>query len=70
MRFTYEVCKQPKKNYFTIKKEILSIVLNISKFQDDLFNQIFLLIIDYRSTKNVLEKTVKNLASKRIFARW
>ena len=53
-----------------IKKEILSIVLCINKFQSDLLNQKFLLRIDCKSAKDVLQKDVKNLASKQIFARW
>ena len=56
-------------NYNTIKKEILSIVLCISKFQDDLLNQEFLLRVDYKSVKPVLQKDVKNVASKHIFAK-
>lgn len=59
-----------KKNYFTIKKEILSIVLCITKFEDDLINKTFILCIDCKSAKDVLEKDVKNLVSKPIFARW
>ena len=57
-------------NYSTIKKEILSIVLCISKFQSDLLNQKFLLRIDCKSAKYVIEKDVENIASKDIFARW
>ncbi|RID44655.1 hypothetical protein BRARA_I01436, partial [Brassica rapa] len=60
----------PYKNYSTIKKEILSIVLCIQKFQSDLLNKKFLLRIDCKSAKDVLQKDVKNLASKQIFARW
>ena len=30
----------------------------------------FLLRIDYSSAKSIIEKDVKNLASKQIFARW
>ena len=59
-----------QKNYSTIKKEILSIVLCISKFQSDLLNQKFLLRIDCKAAKHVLEKDVQNIASKQIFARW
>ena len=55
-------------NYSTIKKEILSIVLCISKFQSDLLNQKFLVRIDCKSAKHVLEKDVQNIASKQIFA--
>ena len=57
-------------NYSTIKKEILSIVLCISKFQSDLLNQKFLIRIDRKSAKHVLEKDVQNIASKQIFAWW
>jgi len=37
------VWNSAQRNYSTIKKEILSIVLCISKFQDDLLNQKFLI---------------------------
>ena len=57
-------------NYSTIKKEILSIVLCISKFRSDLLNQKFLLWIDCKSAKYVIEKDVENIVSKQIFARW
>ena len=54
-------------NYSTIKKEILSIVLCISKW----FTKSKVLIkIDCKSAKRVLEKDVQNIASKQIFARW
>ena len=56
--------------YSTIKKELLSIVLCIIKFEDDLFCKKFLLRIDCKAAKSVLEKDVKNLVSKHIFARW
>ena len=57
-------------NYNTIKKEILSVVLCITKFQFDLLNQKFLLRIDCKSAKYILKKDVENIASKQIFARW
>lgn len=59
-----------QKNYSTVKKEILSIVLCIKKFEDDLFMKSFLLRIDCQSAKTILEKDVKNIISKQIFARW
>ena len=59
-----------KKKYSTIKKEILAIVLCISKFQDDLFVKIFLLRIDCKSAKEILQKDVENLVSKQIFVQW
>ena len=37
---------------------------------DDLFYKKFLLRIDCKSTKDVLQKDVKNLVSKQILARW
>ena len=40
------------------------------KFQDDLFNKSFLLRIDCKSAKEVLEKDAKNMVSKQFFARW
>ena len=43
-----------QQNYCIIKKEILSIILCISKFQNDLFNQKFLIRVDCKSAKEVL----------------
>ena len=59
-----------QQNYSTIKKEILSLVLCINKFQHELLNQKFLVRIDCQSAKFILEKDVQNIASKQIFARW
>ena len=70
VQFTSAHWNDCQKNYSTIKKEILSIVLCISKFQSDLLNQKFLLRIDCKSAKEVLQKDVQNIASKQIFARW
>ena len=42
----------------------------ISKFQSDLINKKFLLKIDCKAAKDILQKDVKNLVSKEIFARW
>ena len=42
-------------NYSTIKKEILSVELCISKFQSDLLNQKFLLRIDCKSARYVIK---------------
>jgi len=60
----------PQQKYSTIKKESLAIVLCVSKFQDDLFIKKFLLRIDCKSAKEILQKDVQNLVSKQIFARW
>ena len=70
VRFHSGLWLGPQQNYSTIKKEILSIVLCVSKFQDDLFYKKFLLRIDCKSAKEILQKDVKNLVSKQIFARW
>ena len=70
VRFHSRIWNNAQLNYSTIKKEILSIVLCISKFQSDLLNQKFLLRIDCKSAKYVTEKDVENIASKHIFARW
>jgi len=50
--------------YSTIKKEVLAIVLCISKFQSNLLNQKFLIKVYCKSAKDILQKDVKNLASK------
>ena len=70
VRYTSGTWNNVQLNYNTIKKEILSIVLCISKFQDDLLNQTFLLRVDCKSAKLVLQKDVKNIVSTHIFARW
>jgi len=70
VRFHSGLWHGPQQKYSTIKKEILAIVLCISKFQDDLFLKKFLLRIDCKSAKEVLQKYVQNLVSKQIFARW
>lgn len=56
------------KNILLLKN--LSIVLCITKFQDNLFNKTFLLKMDCKVAKNILKKDVQNLASKYIFAIW
>lgn len=47
---------------------MLSVVNCILNFQDDLLNQKFLLRIDCKAAKDILQKDVKNRASKHIFA--
>jgi len=44
--------------------------LCIFKFQSDLLNQKILIQIDCKSVKDILQKDIKNLVSKQIFARW
>ena len=59
VRYTSGTWNNTQLNYSTIKKEILSIVLCISKFQDDLLNQEFLLRVDCLSAKSVLQKELR-----------
>ncbi|XLU77894.1 hypothetical protein S245_001315, partial [Arachis hypogaea] len=66
--FTSKHWNSTQQIYSTIKKKILAIVLCITKFQSDLLNQNFLVRVDCKSAKEVLQKDVKNLASKQIFA--
>ena len=66
VRYTLGTCNNAQLNYSTIKKEILSIVLCISKFQYDILNQEFLLRVDCKYAKSVLLNDVKNIASKHI----
>ena len=61
---------ETQQKYSTVKKEILSIVLCVSKFQNDLINKTFILRVDCKSAKEILEKDIKNIVSKQIFARW
>ena len=70
VRFTLGTWNNAQLNYNTIKKKILSIILCISKFQDDILSQEFLLRVDCKSVKSILQKDVKNITSKHIFARW
>lgn len=51
VRFHSGIWLGPQKNYSTVKNEVVSIVNCISKFQDDLINQKFLLRADCKSAK-------------------
>jgi hypothetical protein len=70
VRFTSGKWNSTQSKYSTIRKEMHSIRKCISKFQSDLLNQKFLLRIDCSSAKSIIEKDVKNLVSKQIFAGW
>ena len=68
VRFHSSVWNQAQINYSTIKKkEILSTVLCISKFQDDILNQKILGRVDCKNAKNVLEKDVSKHCIKTNF---
>ena len=68
--YTSKHWNSAQQKYSTVKKEVLAIVLCVSKFQSDLLNQKFLVRVDCKSAKEILQKDVKNLASKQIFAWW
>lgn len=57
-------------NNSTNKKVILSTVLYISKFRDNILNQKFLVCFECKSAKDVLLKDVKNITSKQSSAQW
>jgi len=64
VHFISGIWNSAQKNYSTVKKEVLSIVLCITKFLDDLINKEFLVRVDCKSAKEILQKDVKNLVSK------
>ena len=70
VRFTSGKWNPTQSKYSTIKKEMLSIIKCISKFQGDLLNKEFLLRIDCSSAKSIIENDIKNLVAKQIFAGW
>ena len=67
--YTSKHWNSAQEKYSSVEKEVLAIVLCISKFQSDLLNQNFLIKVDCKSAKDILQKDVKNLSSKQIFAR-
>jgi hypothetical protein len=62
VQFHFGVWNKTQNNYSTIKKKILYIVLCIDKFQTDLINKKFLIRIDCKFAKYVLEKDDENIA--------
>ncbi|GAV65640.1 hypothetical protein CFOL_v3_09155, partial [Cephalotus follicularis] len=70
VQYTSGTWNNAQRNYITVKKEIIAIVLYIQKFQSDLLNKKFLIRVDCVAANSILTKDVKNLASKQIFARW
>ncbi|MFS7982223.1 putative nucleotidyltransferase, Ribonuclease H [Helianthus anomalus] len=61
---------ESQKNYATIAKEILAILKCVLKFQDDLYNQKFLIKTDCQAAKFMFNKDFKHDVSKQMFARW
>lgn len=56
VQFTSKYWNKTRQNYSIVKKEILSIVLYITKFQCDLLNKKFLVCVDCKSAKDILQK--------------
>ena len=70
VRFHSGKWNNSQKNYATIAKEILAIVKCVLKFQDDLYNQKFLIKTDCQAAKYMFNKDFKHDVSKQMFARW
>ncbi|GAV76204.1 hypothetical protein CFOL_v3_24870, partial [Cephalotus follicularis] len=62
VQYTSGTWNNVQKNYATIKKEILAIVLCVQKFQSDLLNQKFLIRVGCVAANSIITKDVNNLA--------
>ena len=51
-------------------KEILSIIKCVLKFQEDLYNQHFIIKTDCQAAKFMFNKDFKHDVSKQMYARW
>ena len=70
IRFHSGKWNEAQKKYATVAHEMLTIVKCVLKFQDDLYNQKFLIKTDAQSVKYMFDKDFKHDASKIMFARW
>ena len=70
IRFYSGKWTESQKKYATVAHEMLTIVKCVLKFQDDLYNQKFIIRTDAQSVKFMFNKDFKHDASKLIFARW
>ena len=70
VRFHSGKWNNSQKNYATVAKEILAIVKCVLKFQDDLYNQKFIIKTDCQAAKYMFNKDFKHDVSKQMFARW
>ncbi|GAV68950.1 hypothetical protein CFOL_v3_12453, partial [Cephalotus follicularis] len=61
VQYTSGTWNNAQRNYATVKKEILAIVLCVQKFQSDLLNQNFLIRVDCAATNSILTKDIKKL---------
>ncbi|KAL3359794.1 hypothetical protein AABB24_016335 [Solanum stoloniferum] len=70
IRFHSGKWSDAQRKYATVAHEMLTIVKCVLKFQDDLYNQKFLIKTDAQSVKYMFDKDFKHDASKLMFARW
>ncbi|WMV08277.1 hypothetical protein MTR67_001662 [Solanum verrucosum] len=70
IRFHSGKWSDAQRKYATVAHEMLTIVKCVLKFQDDLYNQKFMIKIDAQSVKYRFDKDFKHDASKLMFARW
>ena len=70
VRFHSGKWNQSQSKYATIAKEILAIVKCVLKFQDDLYNQKFIIETDCQYAKYMFNKDFKHDVSKQMFAKW
>jgi len=70
IRFHLGKWGEAQKKYAKVAHEMFTIVKCVLKFQDDLYNQKFLIKTDAQSVKYMFDKDFKHDASKLIFTRW
>ena len=70
VRFHSGKWNNAQKNYATVAKEILSIIKCVLKFQEDLYNQPFIIKTDCQAAKYMFNKDFKHDVSKQMYARW
>ena len=70
IRFHSGKWSESQRKYATVAHEMLCIVKCVLKFQDDLYNQKFIIRTDAQSVKYMFDKDFKHDISKLMFARW
>ena len=65
--YTSKHWNSAQQKYSIVKKKVLVILLCISKFQSNLLNQKFLIRVDCKSAKEILQKDVKKYCLKTNF---
>lgn len=70
VRFHSGKWSDSQRKYATVAHEMLCVVKCVLKFQDDLYNQKFIIRTDAQSIKYMFDKDFKHDISKLMFARW